>query len=189
VVSRWPGAASLAALAEGDPHFSVHITLHRYINWGHSLRDLGIRRARGRYLLPLNPDNPRYPQALASLQACSQRQAQTIKAKGKSGKATHYCINPDVLIYAIRLMGCMNVFTGLGRLRRLGEEATQQLILLGWPPQPFMIDPMQLVATREIWQAMGGCHDHSETSDGRLLAAIAKRYGYLVVPEILGEHW
>jgi hypothetical protein len=83
----------------------------------------------------------------------------------------------------------VNVFGGLGHLRLPGKETEQQLILPGWPPKPTMIDAMQLVTTREIWQRMGGWHDKSENSDGVLLTAITKRFGYLVIPEVLGEHW
>ena len=179
----------MAVLAQSDARFHIEITPQRHNDWGHSLRQLGIDRARGRYLLHLNADNVLYPQALACLQAYSQRQFQTISAKRKSGAIVTHCINPEVMIFAIRLMGCLNAFIEPGHVRNPGKEATQQLILPGWPPRPFMIDAMQLVATQEIWREMGGWHDRTETSDGRLYAAISKRYGYLVVPEILGEHW
>lgn len=179
----------MAAVQAADSRFRFHCTPERFNDWGHSLRDLGIKQARGDYLLHLNADNVLYPQALATLYAYSKRTERVIKGKGREGRVVKHLINPQVLIYAIRLMGCINVFGGLGHLRRPGEEAQEQLILPGWPPRPFMIDAMQLVATRDIWLEAGGWHDKSETSDGRLLAAIANKWGYLVIPEVLGEHW
>ena len=179
----------MECLAAEDARFRFQPTPERHNDWGHSLRDQGIQQARGRYLLHLNADNLLYPHALATLQAYSQRLEKVVKGRGRNGTVVKHRINPQVLIFAIRLMGCVNVFGGAGHVRQQGEEAEQQLILPGWPPQPFMIDAMQLVATREIWQAMGGWHDKEETSDGRLLAGIARRHGYLVIPEVLGEHW
>lgn len=172
-----------------DARFHFQSTPERHNDWGHSLRDLGIWQARGRYLLHLNADNLLYPQALATLHAYSQNSPKVVKGRGRNGSVVKHRINPEVLIFAILLMGCVNVFGGSGHVRQLGEEAGQQLILPGWPPQPFMIDAMQLVTTREIWQATGGWRDKRETSDGRLLSAIARRHGYLVIPEIMGEHW
>jgi len=179
----------LQSLCAQDSRFRFHCTPQRHNDWGHSLRDAGINKASGRYLLHLNADNVIYPEALATLQAYSQRQEKRLKGRGRNGSVVLHRINPQVLIYAIRLMGCVNAFGGAGHVRQPGKEIEQQLILPGWPPQPFMIDAMQLVTTREIWLALGGWHDKSETSDGRLLAAIARQHGYLVIPEVLGEHW
>jgi hypothetical protein len=86
-------------------------------------------------------------------------------------------------------MGCVNVFSGIGHIRLPGRELDQQLILPGWPPKPNMIDTMQLVTTREIWQNPGGWHDKSKDFEGSLLATIAQQHSYLVIPEILAELW
>ena len=179
----------LKSLASHDNRFSFVQTPERHNDWGHSLRDVGLERARGRYIIHLNADNVLYPQAMSTLQAYSQRPLQRLKVPVEGGTKALHRINPEVLIFAIRLMGCINAFSGSGHLRQRGQEAEHQLILPGWPPRPYWIDAMQLVTTREIWRANGGWHDKSETSDGKLLAQIAKHHGYCVIPEILGEHW
>ena len=179
----------LEQLAGNDGRFSFVQTAERHNDWGHSLRDAGLERARGRYIIHLNADNVLYPEAMATLQAYSQRPLQRLKIPVPGGGKVLHRLNPDVLIFAIKLMGCINAFGGNGHLRQKGMESEHQLILPGWPPKPNWIDAMQLVATREIWHAIGGWHDKGETSDGTLLAAIAKRHGYCVLPHILGEHW
>src|SRR5687768_14120246 len=42
----------------------IRPTEKRFNDWGHSLRDIGIREARGEYILHFNADNILYPVAL-----------------------------------------------------------------------------------------------------------------------------
>jgi hypothetical protein len=48
---------------------------------------------------------------------------------------------------------------------------------------------MQMVARKNIWMKYGGWNDKSEQSDGIKIQEITLNEGYLVVPDILGEHW
>src|SRR5438105_3579170 len=45
----------------------VFCTEQRHDDWGHSLRDRGIREAKGEYVLHFNADNILYPHALAEI--------------------------------------------------------------------------------------------------------------------------
>ena len=179
----------LEQVQASDSRFQFMSTARRHNDWGHSLRDRGITEANGHLLVHLNADNLLYPQALSVLQAYRQHSSDVITLNGLEGSKLQYKINPQVLIFTIRLMGCVALGHGLSFVRCPGQEAMNQLIFPGWPPEPGRIDAMQLVTTKENWLAIGGWFDKSETSDGVLLQKLANRFGYYVIPEILGEHW
>ena len=56
--------------SEYDQHnidYKIKETKTRYNDWGHTLRDLGIREAKGDYIVHFNPDNVLFPDALSGL--------------------------------------------------------------------------------------------------------------------------
>jgi hypothetical protein len=183
--------AAYGAYEASDPRIKTCITEQRCGDWGHSLRDLGIRQARGQYIVHLNADNVLYPHAMQTLYAYSLLESRLLPLKAGpvfASEAVHV-VNSDVLIFAIKMMGMINVL-GSSVLARIPDQHLEySLILPGWPPVSNRIDAMQLVAKKEIWLALGGWHDKREASDGYLLESIAKLHGYRVIPEILGEHW
>ena len=172
-----------------DPRIHFQATRHRHGDWGHSLRDLGIKTARGHYILNTNSDNVLYPHCLAILAAYSLWPKHTLKIQGKDDEVTDFVINPDLLVYGAKMMGCLNTANLPGFSRVRGQEEHLQLILPGWPPNKHKIDAMQLVAKRELWLSIGGWGDKSEESDGEMIQYLTGRHGYLVIPEVLGEHW
>jgi glycosyltransferase involved in cell wall biosynthesis len=172
-----------------DPRIHFEATVHRHGDWGHSLRDLGINAARGEYIFNTNSDNVLYPHCLAILAAYSLWPKRTLKLHDKRGEANNFVMNPDLLVYGVKMMGCINTANLPGFSRVRGQEEHLQLVLPGWPPNKHKIDAMQLVARRELWLDSGGWNDRSEESDGDIIQHLTRRHGYLVVPEVLGEHW
>jgi hypothetical protein len=166
-------------------------TEERKNDWGHSLRDIGIREAAGKYIIHLNADNTLYEHCLAILYAYSLRPAVKISRRNADPaiESSDFSINPSVLIYATKMMGKVSVAAADSAVRLRGHENEHQVILSGWPPRRNRIDAMQLVATKKIWEQIGGWYDKSQESDGIIFEKICKDYGYLVVPEVLGEHW
>jgi hypothetical protein len=158
----------------------LQITGSRSNDWGHSLRHHGIFEARGDYIVHFNPDNLLYPHALAALDRFGRMPA----APAPSPELAE---NPDILIFAVLMRG-MN-FSGRGPIWRNPADASRLLIYTGIPPVPGLIDCMQLVATRAVWQSIGGWYDRSEASDGEIYAKLVRERGARFVPAILGEHW
>jgi glycosyltransferase involved in cell wall biosynthesis len=162
-------------------------TTTRYNDWGHTLRDIGIKKARGKYIWIMNADNIAYPHTLAILHAYSLHKERHQDFKFKGGEIIRRKENPKVLVFGVKMMGAMHVHNGAAaRLR--GRELEQQYLLPGWPPQKFRIDAMSCVVDKEIWMEKGWYQKHEE-SDGDLISEICEKHGYTLIPEILGEHW
>ncbi|MFM6992765.1 MAG: glycosyltransferase [Rhodoferax sp.] len=173
----------------GDKRIKFIATEKRFNDWGHSLRQLGIEIARGDYIFNTNSDNVIYQNALAILAAYSFWGKNKIQSKSPHATDNSYIFNSDVLVFGVKMMGMFNAF-GEGRIRRIkGLEERFQLILPGWPPRKNSIDAMQMVARKNIWMKYGGWNNKSEESDGIQIQEITSNEGYLVVPDILGEHW
>ena len=67
-----PLSRPLPNLDWAKPHLrQVVVSEQRHNDWGHSLRDRGIREARGEYIVHFNPDNILYPRALAQIDAAA----------------------------------------------------------------------------------------------------------------------
>jgi len=157
----------------------VRATVERKNDWGHSLRDLGIRQAAGEYILLFNADNFLHPHCLATLDAQAKRLPQLLL----NGQP---CDTDNILIFPI-------VYHDLARFMqgwlRLPSGSGEKLIMTGNPPMYGQIDCMQLVMKREIWLAEGGWADKREDSDGQMYPLFCQKYGYRGVGEVLGEHW
>lgn len=165
-------------------------TPERRNDWGHSSRNFGLSIAQGDYIIHCNADNYLYEHCLAILYANSLHSKRVIRYKrSASSQVDEFAENPDVLIYAIKMMGVTSPALDYFQLRSRGSELGSQLILPGWPPKLKSIDAMQLVAKSTIWKEIGGWTDTSKEADGKIFEMIAAKYGYKVIPEILGEHW
>ena len=137
-------------------------TKKRYNNWGHSLRDLGIREAKGEYILHFNPDNLLFFNALEDITK----------------------VGSDIVICPIVLDGCV---VQHNMLYRTGNPA-HKVVLPGQPPVKNNIDAMQLVAKRSIWLDYGGWKNKAETSDGNMYPEMADKYGYEYCTTLMGVH-
>jgi hypothetical protein len=174
-----------------DPRIRYIQTDDRHNDWGHSLRDIGIREAKGRYILHLNADNLIYEHCLAIVYAYSLRKPLKFKQKKlpQSDVQASMIVNPGVLIFGVKMMGKLSIAAGDSAYRLPGHEERFQAILPGWPPRRNRIDAMQLVATKKIWEKIDGWYDKSKESDGIIYQKLCHDFGYLVIPDVLGEHW
>jgi hypothetical protein len=157
----------------------VEPTEQRHNDWGHSLRDRGIRAARGEYIVHFNPDNVLYPQALARL---AHHAALPIQP-APPGVLPE---NPAILIFAVLMRGMIVTKRAIWRDR---ERTGRAALFAGMPARHSMIDAMQAVIRREVWLEIGGWYDKRETSDGYIYPPLIAARGARYVPEILGEHW
>lgn len=176
-------------LTDVDPRVRYIETESRVGDWGHSLRDMGIKNARGEYVLHCNADNVLLEHCLGVLFAYSLRRSRSLRVRVSDAETLDRTICPDVLVFAVRMMGVINPLPADLQIRQKGLECSQQLLLSGWPPRLMQIDAMQLVVKLSIWDSVGGWYDKSEASDGKIYQAICERFGYIVIPDILGEHW
>ncbi len=162
----------------------IHCTNKRYNNWGHSLRDMGIREAHGEYILHFNPDNVLYPYALEEINTRIEDPPQHIRLPD----GDNIELNNGILIFPIWLMGVSS--TGLVMWREKGNEEAMRFMLSGFPPRKYFIDCMQLVMKTRIWRDQGGWYDKTETSDGSMYERFVElNQGARYIGRVLGEHW
>ncbi|MGQ0800084.1 MAG: glycosyltransferase [Pseudomarimonas sp.] len=152
----------------------------RHNDWGHSLRDRGIREARGDYILHFNADNVLFPNALEEIAKEIARPARLFDRQRQPLDTN------DIIIFPIQMWGLVKFreFT----LQMKGKRDFY-LTMTGLPPHQLNIDCMQLVMKRELWLAEGGWHDKREASDGIMYEEFAAKYGYRVVGPVLGAHY
>lgn len=146
-------------------------TKKRYNNWGHSLRDLGIKEARGQYIVHYNPDNVLYDNALYEIE------------KKIDGECVLNTEN-NIIIFPIYLNGVVIN----GRLVARTFNCKDKALFTGYPSIKYNIDCMQLVMRRDTWLSEGGWKDKSEQSDGNMYPYFVAKYGARYIPEVLGEH-
>lgn len=156
-------------------------TKKRYNDWGHSLRDLGIREATGDFIVHFNPDNLLLPTALQTMVETREMYKEIIHPNHPKIAITAL----DVIINPCLLEGTVRLPDGTVYRTR---DPRHRLLLDGFPVFPFNIDCMQLVASRKIWLEMGGWYDKSETSDGHILSAIYKKYQGIYTQQVMGVH-
>ena len=168
-------------LLEPDLPMPVEIraTPQRFNDWGHSLRDLGIREARGEYIVHFNADNILYPDALAEIAAEIARPPRMRTADGRVVDSN------DIIIFPIKMFGLQRVWLHLVQFK--GNPRWYE-ILTGNPPVRQNVDCMQLVMRRALWLAEGGWYDKRELGDGYMYEKFGEKYGYRTVGPVLGEH-
>lgn len=137
-----------------------------------------------------NSDNVLYQNTLAILYADSKWKKETIKYKSQGDDTIkEFVINPDCLVFGVKMFGMLNYSNTRSMMRFINHEDRFQTILTGWPPNKYSIDAMQLVAKREIWENIGYWYLKHEESDGDIIQKVTTTFGYLTIPEVLGEHW
>jgi hypothetical protein len=148
--------------------------------YGHSLRDLGIRRARGRYIVHLSADNLLYPNALDAIRRAIAR-PRRLAPNASPGPDGSIVIFPVVMVG----MHCD------GRRIWYGDRSNPDhaMVLTGYPARAGLIDCMQLVMRRDLWLAYGGWYDRSVNSDGTMYQRFVAEHPARYVPQVLGEHW
>ncbi|CAN1571720.1 Glyco_tranf_GTA_type domain containing protein [Paracoccaceae bacterium] len=205
-------------LAGGPMHPATQfiVTPTRIGDWGHSARDLGIRAARGRWIIHTNADNIFYPYLIATLkEVLTDPQPWTFAYRprnivylpnrvgfGMKGIAAWLdrlwdtripapqvfeSSDPQILVYGIVMRGEVALNGVMTRIR--GAAGRQGVIFGGVPVRYGSTDAMQLVMRRDLWLAEGGWHDRSMDSDGLMYPEFARKYRVLAVPAVLGEHW
>lgn len=154
-----------------DPRFTYKVTKKRENVWGHNNRDRGIKESTGEYIVHFNPDNILYPEALEEIN-------NEIK-KNQKGLS-----QPGIIIFPVFMQG---MFCN-GREFWRDKDSEGGVILTGFPPVRNLIDCMQLVGRRDVWESVGGWRDFSENSDGAIYPALVKSYGARYCSKVLGEH-
>lgn len=157
----------------------VIITPERHNDWGHSLRDFGMQRARGEYIVHFNADNVLYPFALEEID-------RALRDTSEAGFPEAARSDGAIAVFPILMRGMR--FNGRVIWRDPGSFQ-HYTILTGYPPHKGMIDCMQLVMRRELWLQKGGWHDKREDSDGNMYPQFIKQHGARYVSRVLGEHW
>lgn len=160
-------------LPEIKKDHKIKVTNKRYNDYGHSLRDLGMRMASGEYIVHFNPDNILYPDLLEKIEYTS-RIWDLDDTKN------------DIILYSIYLAG--RWYDGY-RLRRDKNKLNTKIILTGYPVGIGHIDCMQLVAKRSVWLKENFWECKEKNSDGIMYPILVKKYGARHIGgEPLGEH-
>lgn len=152
-------------------NYPITVTEKRFNDWGHSLRDIGIRKAQGNYIVHLNADNLLYPNVLDKL-------ADEIDKNGEK----------NIYILPVKLVGT-RVIEDRGdtfRVTRTGNPGDS--IVVKGTPKPGAIDAMQLVMKTQLWRDYGGWYDKSKNSDGTMYERFCKDHEPHFVDITIGEH-
>lgn len=174
-----PPSRPLPAPPANIPSYLPRCTSARANDFGHSLRDAGIRLARGDYIVHLNSDNFLYPFALEEL-------ARSVAMDEPETVGHVYRTNPALLVFPIVMHGVVgNGHNGIVRTR----NPNHRIVLNGCPPLLGTIDCMQLVMKRALWLAYGGWYDKTANSDSVMYSRFIQENGARMVGRVLGEHW
>lgn len=166
-----PALYELLLLHDGVLHrecrYPIKCTDKRYNDWGHSLRDQGMKDATGDYIVHLNADNILYPEVLNDL-------------------ADVIVETKDQPIYILSLIMNGSKLKD-GKLVRDDSKKKTGVILPGIP-KVGSIDAMQLIMKRSLWKKYGYWYDKSMTSDGAMYERFCKEHKPVFVKLLLGEH-
>lgn len=191
------------------PATKFFVTPTRIGDWGHSGRDLGIRAARGRWIIHTNADNIFYPSLIAVLKEMitdpqpwafalppkiypfgMRNLAKWLDSRFETtltAPQVFESASPQILVYGIVKRGMVGMKGHQTRVRSAAKR--QGVVLGGVPVMSGATDAMQLVMQRALWLAEGGWRDRTMNSDGLLYSEFARKYRVLPVPAVLGEHW
>ncbi len=177
--------------SEYDQHnidYKIKETKTRYNDWGHTLRDLGIREAKGDYIVHFNPDNILFPDALHGL-AYALFLAREVdmhdKCNEAQGESNAYDNCYEVIVAPIIMEGVLrSAAGGLARTR----DPQHKTLLDGFPVRMNNIDCMQVVASKKAWLSIGGWYNKDETSDGVLAEQLYIKYKCIFSQNIIGVH-
>lgn len=158
-------------------------TKKRYNDWGHSLRDLGIKEAQGEWIIHLSIDNTMFEDALQNiLNAYEINKAfmEKFDYPPELKKAL------DLIIAPVIMEGCIRAPYGMGVARTKNPE--HKLILAGVPPRLDNVDLFQFVVKRALWIKEGGWYDKRERGDGYMIEELTQKYGCTYCNNIIGIH-
>jgi hypothetical protein len=146
-------------------------TSKRYNDFGHSLRDLGVKEAKGEYIIHINPDNTIRNFFLEEL----------------VNKITEEdpLIPNNIIIFCLEMKGM--VCDGKAYYRT--NDARNSVILTGYPAVMNNIDCMQLVMKRSLWLSVGGWYDKSPNSDGQMYEVFVRKHKARYIPIVLATHY
>jgi hypothetical protein len=159
----------------------IRPTPTRYNDYGHSLRDIGIRQASGDYIVHFNADNILYPNALETIAAEIRRPSVLFRENDR------VAVDTDNIIVFPVVMHDMQCF--FDTAVRLSKGSGRSCILTGNPPALGFIDCMQLVMKRSLWLAEGGWRVKHPVADGEMYPEFCRKFGYRAVGPVLGEHF
>lgn len=134
----------------------------RYNDWGHTLRDAGIREAKGDYIIHFNPDNLLYYDVLEEV------------AK----------FDDDIIICPVELEGTYR----LGGIMKRTMDKNDRVLLDGFPAVQKNIDAFQLIMKTSLWIKEGGWYDKSEMSDGLMYQKFCSKYDARYCYKTIGLH-
>lgn len=158
-------------------------TKKRYNDWGHSLRDLGIKEAQGEWIIHLSIDNTMFETALEDL-------VNSMKINEDFARESDYPPETkksfDIIIAPIIMEGCIRRPVDLALTRTKNPE--HKLIFEGIPPKVNNVDLFQFVAKRDLWVREGGWYDKRETGDGYMIEELTQKYGCTYCNNIIGIH-
>jgi glycosyltransferase involved in cell wall biosynthesis len=157
----------------------------RYNDSGHSLRDLGIRQAKGEYIIHMNADNLFYDFAFERIVSTMLR-PRTNLIDNTTGQVVDTNKN-DIIIFPILMIGVEG--DGIRIWQNSRNDVLSAMILTGYPCAPGLIDCMQLVMRRKLWLKYGGWYDRSRNSDGPMYQRFVQEHRARYVAAVLGEHW
>ncbi len=128
--------------------YKFKATEERYNDWGHSLRDLGIKEAKGEYVVHFNPDNLLDRDVLQGISE----------------------LDDDIIICPVLLEGTVRKTTGNKYSMNMYRTRNPKdyVLLDGFPAVNNNIDAMQLIMKTDLWRKFGGWYDKSEQSDGKM---------------------
>jgi hypothetical protein len=138
--------------------------------WGHNSRDYGLTHASGEYILHTNYDNYYYPDVFNMLDTY---------------------IVPEIKLYSmsVRMMGMLYNEKDKSIGYTTPRDYSYWTILNGKYIRKGMVDCMQIIAARELWDEVGGWKDWSVDSDGKYYEQMASKHKYLNIPMCMGEHY
>jgi len=148
--------------------YPVFCTARRFNMWGHLQRGIGLKQARGRYILHTNVDNVYDPLAL--------RQIHDVIDKTAAG----------IVITKVEMMGLNR---GDGKIwYDQPRDYSKSVVLTGNPPVYGNIDLMQAVIAKEIWDRYGW-FSFKEQADGVIYPKICGENDYVCTDILIGKHY
>lgn len=148
---------------------SFYNSTERGNKWGHNHRTLMMKLSKGEYILNTNTDNVYYPDALEIL--------------SKYIKVLNY---KQVFIMKVRMFGMNYEF---GKVWYDNPRNPNVYVTLKGHPVTGAIDMMQLVTSRKVWEELGYWYREEEQSDGYIYEDLCKKYEYVMIPKLIGEHY
>ncbi len=148
--------------------YDIICTAARRNRWGHNLRQIGLNRAQGKYILHTNADNVYNPDALRNIY-------DTIRET-----------SAPIVITRVEMMGLNR---GNGKLwYDKPRDYSISTILSGNPPVLNNIDLMQAVIAKNIWDSYGWCNC-TQQADGIIYSKICFENPYCCTDILIGRHY